>query len=63
MNSLKLIEIVDQSDKDYALALVPADTLIKFADTLLTKFAYDCMNVTSMPDHIEFVAKQWGVEL
>lgn len=35
MNTLKLIEIVNKADKDYALALVPADTLKKFAELIV----------------------------
>jgi len=39
MNTLKLIEIVEQADKDYALALVPADTLKKFAELIVRECA------------------------
>ena len=31
MNTLKLTEIVEAADKDFALALVPAETLEKFS--------------------------------
>ena len=35
MNTFKLIEIVDKADKDFALALVPAETLKKFAELIV----------------------------
>lgn len=35
----------------------------KFTELILREFAYDCMDVTDMSHHIEFVAKKWGVEL
>jgi hypothetical protein len=39
MNTLKLIEIVEKADKDYALALVPADTLKKFVELIVKECA------------------------
>lgn len=35
MNVKLLTEIVEKADKDFALALVPADTLEKFAELLV----------------------------
>lgn len=35
----------------------------KFAELIIREFAYNCMDITSMPDHINIVAKFWGVEL
>jgi predicted metal-dependent phosphoesterase TrpH len=46
----------------YAISLNKA-VADKFAELIIREFAYDCMNVTSMPDHINHVAKRWGVEL
>ena len=39
MNVKLLTELVEKADKDFALALVPADTLEKFAELIVTKCA------------------------
>ena len=46
---------LDRTKWDHALE--------KFADALLTEFAYDCMDVTSNVEAVNFLAKKWGVEL
>lgn len=35
----------------------------KFAELIVREYSYDCMDVTSNSEHIQFVAKKWGVEL
>lgn len=35
----------------------------KFAQLIIREYSYDCMDVTSNSEHIQFVAKKWGVEL
>lgn len=40
MRTELLIKIVEKSDKDFALALVPADTLEKFAELIVRECAY-----------------------
>ena len=35
----------------------------KFAELIIREYSYDCMDVTSNSEHIQFVAKKWGVEL
>ena len=64
MNTLKLIEIVDQADKDYALALVPADTLKKFAELIVR----ECIDIVaaggefaSRPKLVEKLQEHFGV--
>ena len=47
MNTLKLIEIVNKADKDYALALVPADTLKKFAELIVR----ECADIADLNDN------------
>ena len=43
MNTLKLIEIVDEADDmAHSLALVPAETLIKFAELLVQQCIAQC---------------------
>lgn len=37
--------------------------LEKFAELIIREYSYDCMDVTSNSEHIQFVAKKWGVEL
>jgi len=39
------------------------ENLEKFAELIVREYSYDCMDVTSNSEHIEFVAKKWGVEL
>ena len=39
------------------------NNLEKFAELIIREYSYDCMDVTSNSEHIEFVAKKWGVEL
>lgn len=39
------------------------DFLDKFAQLIIREYSYDCMDVTSNSEHIQFVAKKWGVEL
>ena len=38
-------------------------SLPKFAELIIREYSYDCMDVTSNSEHIQFVAKKWGVEL
>ena len=69
MNTLKLIEIVDRTDKDFALALVPAETLKKFAESIVRECAeiakHHVMNISTYAD-AEFVEDQikqyFGIE-
>ena len=35
----------------------------KFAELIIREYSYDCMDVTGNSEHIQFVAKKWGVEL
>ena len=35
----------------------------KFAELIIREYSYDCMDVTSNSEHIQFVAKKWGVDL
>ncbi len=49
MNTLKLIEIVEKADKDYALALVPADTLEKLAELIVRECLLCCERTISDP--------------
>ena len=42
--------------------LLPAQ-LEKFAKLIVREYSYDCMDVTSNSEHIQFVAKKWGVDL
>ena len=46
---------------DYTKIVVPEHQ--KFAELIVREFAYDCMDATGQPDHVQFVAKKWGVEL
>ena len=39
------------------------ENLKKFAELIVREYSYDCMDVTSNSEHIQFVAKKWGVEL
>jgi hypothetical protein len=39
------------------------NNLEKFAELIIREYSYDCMDVTSNSEHIQFVAKKWGVEL
>lgn len=39
------------------------NNLEKFAKLIIREYSYDCMDVTSNSEHIQFVAKKWGVEL
>jgi hypothetical protein len=44
MNIKLIVELVEKSDKDFALALVPADTLLKFVEVIVKEcasLAYD----------------------
>lgn len=43
--------------------LVDQDVIEKFAELIIREYSYDCMDVTSNSEHIQFVAKKWGVEL
>jgi len=61
MNTLKLIEIVDEADDlAHSLALVPAETLIKFAE-LIVRECIDTAFHKGHPD-LEFLLKHFGVE-
>jgi hypothetical protein len=69
MNTLKLIEIVDQADKDYALALVPADTLKKFAELIVNECANFVENIfdddgghAPKEDYAKGIKEHFGVE-
>jgi hypothetical protein len=35
----------------------------KFSELIIQEYSYDVMNLTSMPDHVAFAARKWGVEL
>ena len=61
MNTLKLIEIVEQADKDYALALVPADTLKKFAELIVRECADVAADHEAL-DIYEEIREHFGVE-
>jgi len=39
MNIKLIVELVEQADKDFALALVPAETLIKFVEVIVKECA------------------------
>ena len=39
MNIKLIVELVEKSDKDFALALVPAETLIKFVEVIVKECA------------------------
>lgn len=59
MNTLKLIEIVEKADKDYALALVPADTLKKFAELIVR----ECGQYLNSPEFIGRSDLDWAMVL
>jgi len=72
MNSALVIELVEKADWDYALALVPADTLKKFVELIVR----ECMDVASpsymstpeqgvyyVEQAINRIAEHFGVEL
>ena len=66
MNVKLLTEIVERADKDFALALVPADTLKKFALLIVSK----CAEVADTADATrekwegigKYVREHFGVE-
>ena len=66
MNVKLLTEIVERVDKDFALALVPADTLTKFAELIVSK----CAEVADTADATrekwegigKYVREHFGVE-
>lgn len=39
MNIKLIIELVEKSDKEFALALVPAETLLKFVESIIEECA------------------------
>ena len=61
----RIRELADQAGFD-AVSIVTFDIkedLEKFAELIIQEYSYDVMNLTSMPDHVAFAAKKWGVEL
>ena len=61
MNTLKLIEIVEAADKDFALAQVPAETLEKFAELIVK----ECANIAEHADGnwpADQIKQYFGVE-
>lgn len=66
MNVKLLTEIVERADKDFALALVPEDTLKKFAELIVSK----CAEVADTADATrekwegigKYVREYFGVE-
>ena len=66
MNTLKLIEIVEAADKDFALAQVPSEILEKFAELLVRKCAEVADNADAMRQKWEgigkYVKEHFGIE-
>jgi hypothetical protein len=68
MNSLNIIELVEKSDKAYALAMVPSDVLKKYTEAIVR----ECMSVADFPknltgqwDHLEsseVIAAHFGLD-
>ena len=58
----RIRELLEQAGVKYVT--MPKDTVYeKFAELIIREYSYDCMDVTGNSEHIQFVAKKWGVEL
>ena len=58
----RIRQLLEQAGVKYVT--MPKDTVYeKFAELIIREYSYDCMDVTGNSEHIQFVAKKWGVEL
>ena len=61
--SVRPVEALKSQDIYESANVLIGSEVEKFAELIVREYSYDCMDVTSNSEHIEFVAKKWGVEL
>jgi len=61
--SVRPMEALKSQDIYESANVLIGSEVEKFAELIVREYSYDCMDVTSNSEHIEFVAKKWGVEL
>lgn len=62
----RILELFNQASKrepDDQKLFIFETFIERFSELLIREYSYDILDVTNMPEKVNFVAKKWGVEL